>query len=232
MSQRFSKRELAAIAIATAIFIGASAFTHLIMGGFIAAHLPHGAAPAPEQSPIVGTIEHLPSPTPAPTPKRTTTPAIEHTSPPSNVRAPRLPSKHDRQSKHSPASVHPVGKETAEPIDVPTTSPLSTASPDADASPMATTAPNLSEARFKTRVSPSYPSICLEDGAAGTAIIDVTIGPDGSVVAATVGQTSGYACLDEAALGAAKESTYWPPEQDGRPITQTYAIIYEFSTDS
>jgi protein TonB len=77
-----------------------------------------------------------------------------------------------------------------------------------------------------------YSSICIAQGAEGTVVIDITIGPDGSVVGAQVGQTSGYACLDDASLEAAKESSYQAPERDGRPVPETYRIVYDFRIDS
>ena len=46
----FSKRERAAIAIATLTFIGASAIAHFVIGGFIEPHM-HWATPAADQTP-------------------------------------------------------------------------------------------------------------------------------------------------------------------------------------
>jgi TonB family protein len=74
--------------------------------------------------------------------------------------------------------------------------------------------------------------MCQDEGATGRVTIEVRIDPDGSLAAAWVGQTSGFACLDAAALEAAKESTYNPPEVDNRPVAETYLILYEFSIDS
>jgi protein TonB len=88
------------------------------------------------------------------------------------------------------------------------------------------------DGHFKHSVSPDYPSICRDEGVTGRVVVDVTIGPDGSLQYAGVGQTSGFTCLDDAALAAAKESTYDPPEVDGRPATRTYLIVYDFTLDS
>jgi len=107
--------------------------------------------------------------------------------------------------------------------------PASTESPSPTAT--ATEEPQR-DAHFINRVQPQYPSICIDQGASGRVVVDVTIGPDGSLVSAVLGQTSGFPCIDDAALAAAKESTYEPSEVDGRPATQTYLIVYDFTLDS
>ena len=102
----------------------------------------------------------------------------------------------------------------------------------ASAPPARTDVQSATQATFKRKVVPDYPQVCANENAAGHVIVDVTIDAGGSLAAAWVGQTSGFACLDEAALDAAKESTYNPKEVDGRPVAETYLILYEFSIDS
>lgn len=83
-------------------------------------------------------------------------------------------------------------------------------------------------AEFEHRVIPSYPAIAVSADWEGTVIVLVTIGPDG-IIEAHVGTSSGYAPLDRAAVEAAKESTYRPPEVNGQPAIETYRVIYTFS---
>ena len=82
------------------------------------------------------------------------------------------------------------------------------------------------------RVEPSYPEDALAEGAEGTVIVLVTIGPDGTASDVRVWVSSGNAALDRAALLAAEQSTYDPPEVNGVPATQTYRIIYTFYVNS
>jgi protein TonB len=234
----FSKRERAAIAIATLTFIGLSTVAHLAIGGFVETHMPRWAMPADDRRSkqiVWGAFWHVkPSPTPVPTPTPTPTPHAATATPRSESPAPR----------HSTNAIAPShGRRTPEPGRTPAdVQPDSTASPDVGTSPFPTSSATptsgggepkpATPATFKNKVIPEYSTVCIDEGAGGRVAVDVTIDPDGSLAAAWVGQTSGFACLDAAALSAAKESTYNPPEVGGRPVAETYLILYEFSIDS
>jgi protein TonB len=231
----FSKRERIAIAGATLAFMLVSATVHLALGGAISKWI---VIPRPQPEPSAMEFRHFrfESPTPTPRPAHTPTP------PPRTHAQRELPK---RTTAHPTQTVHanpPAASPTAGPIE-PSASPngrntplpIDTESPAPQASPSQSIAPVPSDIRdgaFLKRVVPSYPSICIAQGAGGTVVIEITIGSDGSVVAARVGQTSGYSCLDEAALAAAKESTYRPPEVNGKPVSETYRIVYDFAIDS
>lgn len=101
--------------------------------------------------------------------------------------------------------------------------------PEPLSSPMSVDARDIIiSARFLHRVEPTYPEDAIVEGAEGTVIVLVTIGPDGSPSDVRVWVSSGNAALDRAALVAAERSTYAPPEVNGVPATQTYRIIYTF----
>jgi len=210
-------------------FVALSAAVHLWAGGIIAAHLPHWAAPPPDQFTRRISLEELVTPrprptiTPTPMPQRSQTTAPHE---PSIRNVPRVrPSRPDAHRDVQPIASPPTAPPN-QPVDVvPAVSPTPMPQP----SP---TSDVLVDARFKDRVVPSYPDMCAQQGEAGTAIVEVTIGPDGAVTAAWMGQSSGFDCLDRAALQAAKESTYFPPEQNGQAVSQTYRIVYDFSTDT
>lgn len=85
------------------------------------------------------------------------------------------------------------------------------------------------DAKFVSEVRPDYPEIAREQGASGTAVIYVTIGPKGSVISARVGQSTGNSLLDQSALRAARASSFAPPRIDGKPATETYRVVYQFS---
>ena len=84
------------------------------------------------------------------------------------------------------------------------------------------------DARFINRVSPTYPDIAREQGAAGTAIVLATVGPTGQVISVAIAQSTGNKLLDASAMTAARSSRFAPPEIDGTPATETYRIVYTF----
>jgi periplasmic protein TonB len=86
----------------------------------------------------------------------------------------------------------------------------------------------MKDSNFRYKATPNYPDLQMQEGVEGTVIVLVTIGPDGSLLDATVDQSSGNAALDAAALAAARDSLYTAPLRDGRPVTAQYRIVYEF----
>jgi TonB family protein len=61
-----------------------------------------------------------------------------------------------------------------------------------------------------------------------TAVVEVTIGPDGKLISAKVVQSSKIAAVDQAALDAASKTTYSPKVVDCKPVTESYAFPYTF----
>jgi TonB family protein len=81
------------------------------------------------------------------------------------------------------------------------------------------------------KVVPDYPEALRQEDIQGTAAVIVTIAPDGHVVDARIGESSGNVVLDASALAAARASTYeCPPSQD-RPQADLYQVIYTFLVD-
>jgi TonB family protein len=62
--------------------------------------------------------------------------------------------------------------------------------------------------------------------------VTVTIGPTGSLVDAKVSRSAGNMSLDQAALAAARQSTYAPKIVDCQPTTGTYNFIVTFDPNS
>jgi protein TonB len=233
----FSKHERAAIAIATLGFIVISAFLHFALGGVIRSYLPRWAMPRPDPSPQVVSVERYPrpKPTPTPTPRPIVSPKPQPTTPERPV--PTKPNQHPirprlplTRSSPDPGRVNPLPPQPQSST-IPTPA-VPSPTPNADGPGENRNPIPATPATFKYKVVPEYPRICVDEGAGGRVAVDVTINFDGSVAAAWVGQTSGFACLDAAALAAAKESTYNAPEVGGRPVAETYLILYEFSIDS
>jgi protein TonB len=62
-----------------------------------------------------------------------------------------------------------------------------------------------------------------------SAVVVVTLTPAGTVAGARIERSTGYSALDNAAINAARLSTYTPAKVDGRPLGGTYRALYEFS---
>jgi TonB family protein len=68
--------------------------------------------------------------------------------------------------------------------------------------------------------------LAIEDHATGTVRIEVEIGPDGQIISARVVQSSGDASVDQAALDAARNSTFAPATLNGMPVHGTKTLDY------
>ena len=84
------------------------------------------------------------------------------------------------------------------------------------------------DSTFKYRAPLEYPEIAIQQNIEGTVVVLVTIGPDGSIISATIAVSSGNASLDEAALKAARACLYTPYLANGVPTEQQYKIVYDF----
>jgi periplasmic protein TonB len=221
-----SPNQRRSIAALTATFVIISAVLHFLLGGMI--HVPWVHEPA-EQRPTKVSIATLvtPPPTPKPTPSPTPEPSAQTLRKPEVERRSR--SVAQRPMKRVAVRV-PVVLSTSPALQIPTRPAQDEsqfAQPQASPTPVDARDIIIS-ARFIKRVEPIYPDIAIQEGAEGTVIILVTIGPDGTASDVRVWQSSGIAALDSAALQAAEQSTYAPPEVNGEPATQTYRIIYTF----
>jgi protein TonB len=56
----------------------------------------------------------------------------------------------------------------------------------------------------------------------------VQVRADGSIGAVTVEQSSGFARLDEAAVEAARRSSFAPAIRGGRPVAENHRIEFTF----
>lgn len=90
------------------------------------------------------------------------------------------------------------------PVDAPVTSALTRVSnvpkpPPAEVKPGIKKPPEI-DPKFKRRFQPDYPPTSRRLGEAGSVVLQVLVGPDGSVQDGKVKTSSGYPRLDEAAL--------------------------------
>jgi protein TonB len=85
------------------------------------------------------------------------------------------------------------------------------------------------DAQVRVAAQPDFPDGARERGEHGTSIVLVTIDPKGNVVSAAVGASSGFPTLDRAAIAAARASQFVAPKINGRPATETYRLVYDFT---
>ena len=85
------------------------------------------------------------------------------------------------------------------------------------------------DAQVRVAAQPDFPDGARERGEHGTSIVLVTIDPKGNVVSAAVAASSGFPALDRAAIAAARASQFVAPKINGRPATETYRLVYDFS---
>jgi protein TonB len=150
--------------------------------------------------------------------------------------AQKLPAHHHKQPAPETLAFDPASATQAVvPIPTPTTEPAAPAPvtpPPAAAVPQATPAYEpavVVDARFISQVQPVYPEIARSQGIQGTAIVLVTVGPNGRAISQIIGQSAGNRLLDAAALDAARASRFQAPEVDGHAETRTYRIVYTFA---
>lgn len=228
-----TKRDKYSIALITTVFLLISGLTHLMLGG-LGAKIFVFPAPAPEKSPTVIVIEPrrlkpspspMPTPQPTPTPKPAQTPSVHATVQP-HSNSPRPDIRTPSPGTPAPSnSGPPVANPSAGPVGPPSSAPPSTP-PQSTPEPRRVI-PEI-DAVIVRKVLPVYPAVLLEQGLEGTVVLLVTIGPDGQLVAASIAQSSGQDAFDQAALRAARATTFKAPIIDGRPGTETYRMVYTF----
>ena len=223
----YSHRERKAIVLLTLAFIVLSFLTHFVLGALYPAFpKPHAEGPVPEQTLLIDVqaatptpLAHRPTPTPPPAHVAVAPQAAQTGKPVSRpiARPPTLPrpgGKGQTAGDDTRGSPEPIAPESP----VPSTPP----------EPVASFAP----CRMTRKIQPDYPDWAKSAGIQGTAIVILSLGPDGQVLSAHIGESSGSAALDQAALAAARASGYACPAGTGNGGPDLYQVIYTFRLDS
>lgn len=84
------------------------------------------------------------------------------------------------------------------------------------------------EARTIDTVQLQAPEIAREQGLTGTAQVEVTLRPDGGVQSVAIYKSSGSTALDDAALAAARQTTYAAARRNCEPVPGSYLFTAEF----
>ncbi len=88
---------------------------------------------------------------------------------------------------------------------------------------------SLSLLRYKRAVKPEYPARSIQKHESGQVNVRVVVDTVGRVHDARVVLSSGFRRLDEAALKAARHSTFHPYTEHGRPLFAMAIIPYRFN---
>lgn len=88
---------------------------------------------------------------------------------------------------------------------------------------------SLSSLRYKRAVKPEYPPRSIQKYESGQVNVRVVVDTAGRVQDARVVLSSGFSRLDEAALKAARHSTFHPYTEHGRPLFAMAIIPYRFN---
>jgi len=213
--------------LATALAL--SLLAHLFLATFV--HVkPVTAAP----SPIIRVITHIyvhPTPTPQPLvrpqPRRHVV-AV-------NVVPRSLPRTHEPRLRNGAGPIAPISP-TGEPTAPGNTGPNGgpgASGPPGDGVPSMPAAPACSdpnaEATTIVAVSPDAPAGDTAIAANTTAMIKVDLDANGAVTGVSVYASAGSPELDQAAMQAARSSTYAPERRDCRPVAGSYLFKVEFS---
>jgi protein TonB len=225
----YSRRERKAIVLLTLAFIALSIVAHFIVGSLYGVIPPaHADAPPPESTMIITYETPTPKPTPPPAVPTPTSPPQDHPVTPPQPAASNIPLS-------TAPPVRPLriraGSSPGPGTDTPATaSPGVVASHGSEVTPGP--APSFAPCRMSRKIQPDYPDWIKSAGIQGTAIVILSMGPNGDVLSERIGDSSGNAALDQAALAAARASSYECPPDVGRGGTDLYQVIYTFRLDS
>jgi TonB family protein len=209
------------------IAIAGSLAVHLIFAAIVYSH---PVAAAPEQKPHDTIIIHLPPPTRTPPPRK---PAVPHPQRKSEavhvpVRLPVLPRNPNPKGPPENPPVEPTGEPMPSPdgggvVTAPTSAPLA---PTPTPKP-ACSAPDIGAKAIDPR-TPDEPEAARDQGLIGTVKVKVDLDPSGSIVGASVYESSGSMELDNAALAAARQTHYAPEERDCKNVPGSYLFTVDF----
>ena len=81
---------------------------------------------------------------------------------------------------------------------------------------------------FRARQEPAYPERARRAGVAGVVGVRIALAADGTVRAVELTASSGSRLLDEAALAAARASTFEPATRNHAPVASEAVASYRF----
>ena len=121
----------------------------------------------------------------------------------------------------------PQGKGTGPPVSAPPATPAP-ATPPPTPTPKACARPNIPPSTLRA-VEPDMPAMAQQQGITGDVTVDVSLDEASHIVGATV-ESSPSKILNNAALSAARQSTFQTEIKDCKPIAATYRFVVTFAS--
>lgn len=189
---------------------------------------------------IVVKVPTPPPPTPTPPPP---TPQPKSTPPPKQQQQPQpklklnVPKTTSNNSSTTSSESKYVAPKSGSSQGVPSGQGTAPPAPPAPTAPPGTPKPACKtpyqDATVVQQAQPEYPDSAREQGLGEVQVaVKVTIGPSGSLVNAAISQSAGNMALDQAALSAARQSTYAPKIVNCQPIQGDYLFRVTFDPNS
>lgn len=177
-----------------------------------------------------------PPPTPTPPPPKTTPPPKPQ---PERQQQTRLKLNVPKTTSHSSSSestTRYVPPQTGSEQGVPQGT-VASAPPVVSTAPPGTPKPACKtpyqDATVVEQAQPEYPDSARDLGLGEVQVaVTVTIGPSGNLIDAKISQSANNMALDQAALAAARQSTYAPKIVDCQPTTGSYYFKVQFDPNS
>lgn len=218
--------------------IGVSLLTHMLIASVLR---PHVVVAASEPIPRHIDIIHLRVPKPTPTPHPTPPPKPPEKKAVIKPHAPEPPALWQTSMKNrhevtivaaGPGVIAPPFPSANTGQDTGTAEPPTGSGPKDGPPPIIRATPSCAapdeEAHVKRTVQLQEPQVAREQGLAGTTQVEVSLASDGSVERTSVYRSSGSTLLDDAALIAARETTYAAAESNCRSVSGSYLFTAEF----
>jgi TonB family protein len=250
MSSKAPKKKPPAVRERTQNFLlygfALSILLHLLIGPLVQfKRTPEAAEPPPAKV----TIQKMPTPppTPKPTPKPTPTPPPpKETPPPKSTPEPAKPKQikintlktnshtggpSEAGNTHTEGSTNgvPQGSATGAPTSGPVATPAPpTPTPVPTPTPIACAVPN-ADARTINAVQAETPAIAQQQGITGEVTVQVSLDETSKLVAEKVVK-SPSALLNNAALAAARQSTFKTRIVDCKPVADSYFFVVDFQS--
>jgi protein TonB len=188
---------------------------------------------------IVVKVPTPPPPTPTPPPP---TPPPKSTPPPKQQQQPQpklklnIPKTTSNSNTTSTTTKYVAPKQGSD-VGAPSGQGTAAPAPPAPTAPPGTPKPACKtpyqDATVVQQAQPEYPDQAREQGLGEVQVaVRVTIGPSGSLVNAAIAQSAGNMALDQAALAAARQSTYAPKIVNCEPVTGDYLFRVTFDPNS
>jgi TonB family protein len=225
---------------------------HLIGGPFVKFERTQTTEDQPQKVTVVRVPTPPPTPPPTPTPHPTPppTPPPHQTPPPQQTPAPQQPKikintqKTESRSNSGPTEQTnqyktgntqgiPQGQGTAAPSTAPPATPAPatpppTPTPRPTPTPATCARPNVAATTLRA-VEPDTPPIAQQQGISGTVQVIVSLDAASHVTGTRI-QSSPSAVLNQAALSAARQSTFQTEIRDCKPIAADYIFSVDFTS--